>query len=137
MSGLRRHLFKLANNATAVVDFNLFITGLPMQNIFIVALNAQLADVMGGGVVRQFVFSVETLDVFIIDFRYVADNVGQRRSVWIIAAFIAFDFDARKTVLVDSKARDLNFRQVCFHRNRSKAMGSGALFFKGGDIVVV
>ncbi|CNT55662.1 Uncharacterised protein [Salmonella enterica subsp. enterica serovar Bovismorbificans] len=63
--------------------------------------------------------------------------MGQRRSVWIIAAFIAFDFDARKTVLVDGKARDLNFRQVCFHRNRSKAMGSGALFFKGGDIVVV
>lgn len=86
MSGLRRHLFELANDAAAVVDFNLFITGLPMQNIFIVALNAQLADVMGGGVVCQFVFSVETLDVFIIDFRYVADNVGQRRSVWIIAA---------------------------------------------------
>jgi hypothetical protein len=51
--GLRRHLFQLANHAATVVDFNLFIAGLTVQDIFVIALDSQLADIVRGGVVGQ------------------------------------------------------------------------------------
>ena len=57
------------------------------------------------------------LDVFIVDFRHIADDVGQRRTVRIVTTFIAFNFNTRKTVLIDGKASYLYFGQVSFHRN--------------------
>ncbi len=42
---------QLADHPATVVDFNLFIAGFAMQDIFIIAFDTQLADIMGGGIV--------------------------------------------------------------------------------------
>ena len=117
MPGLRRHFFQLANDAAAVVHFNFFIPGLAVKHVLIIAFNTQLADVMRCRVVSQFAVFVQAVYVFIVDLRYVANYVGQRRAVWVIAAFIAFNFDPRKAILIHGKACDLNFSQVGFYRN--------------------
>ncbi|MNC01785.1 hypothetical protein D3C75_491400 [compost metagenome] len=47
MPGLRRHLFQLADHPTTVVDFNLLVTGLAVEDVFVIALNAEFANIMG------------------------------------------------------------------------------------------
>jgi hypothetical protein len=81
MPRLRRHFFQLANHAATVVNFNLFIAGLPVQDVFVIALNTQLTDVVRCGVVRQLAVFIEAVDVFIVNFGDVANNVRQRRAV--------------------------------------------------------
>ncbi|CSE33810.1 Uncharacterised protein [Shigella sonnei] len=93
-----------------------------MQHVFIVTLNAQLTDIMRCRIVGQFAVIIQAFDVFIVDFRHIADDVGQRRTVRIVTTFIAFNFDTRKTVLIDGKASYLYFGQVSFHRNRGETV---------------
>ena len=135
-SGLRRHLFELTNHAAAVVHFNLLVAGLTVQDVLVITLNTQLTDVVGRGVVGQFALFIEAVDVFIVNFRNVADDVRQRRVIGIVTALVAFDFHAGKAVLVDGKAGHLHFAEVDLYRNRGKAMGAGALLFEAGDIIV-
>ena len=66
--GLRRHLFELANDAAAVVDLNLFIAGLTVQYVFVIALDSQLANIMRGGIVGQLALFIQAIDVFIVNF---------------------------------------------------------------------
>ena len=77
---------------------------------------------MGRRVVSEFAIFIQAFDVFIVNFRYVANNVGQGRAIGVEAAFIAFHLNAREAVLVNSKAGDLDFGQVRFHRNGGKAV---------------
>ena len=80
-----------------------------MQDIFVIALDAQLADIVRGGVVSQLPLFIQAIDVFIVNFRDVADNVGQGGVIGIVAALIAFDFHAGKTVLVHRETGNLHF----------------------------
>ena len=107
-----------------------------MQDVLVITLNTQLTDVMGRGVVGQFALFIEAVDVFIVNFRHVADDVRQRRVIGVVTALVAFDFHAGKAVLVDGKAGHLHFAEVDLYRNRGKAMGAGALLFEAGDIIV-
>ncbi len=134
--GLRRHFFQLADHPATVVNLYLFIAGLAVQHILIEALNAQFADIVGCGIVRQLAVFVEALHVFIVDFRHVADNVGQGGTIGVVAALIAFHFHAGKAVLVHGETRHLYFRQVGFHRDGGKTMGAGTLFFERRDVVI-
>ena len=60
MTGLRRDLFQLTNNPAAVVNFNLFIAGLPVQDIFIIAFDSQLTDVVRCGRVSMYCCSLRS-----------------------------------------------------------------------------
>ena len=62
--------------------------------------------------------------------------MGEGGTIRVETALVAFYFHAREAVLVDGKARHLDFRQVGFQWDRGKAMRACALFFKGGNIVV-
>ncbi|MNC15086.1 hypothetical protein D3C75_628880 [compost metagenome] len=136
MPGLRRNFFELTNHAATVVDFNFLITGLTVQNFFVVAFDSQLANVVRGRVVCQFAVFIQTLNVFIVDFGNVANNVGQRRAVWVETAFIAFHFNAGEVVLIHGKTRNLHFCEVSFDRNGGEAMGTRAFFLKVNNIFV-
>ncbi len=60
----------------------------------------------------SFAVIIQAFDVFIVDFRHIADDVGQRRTVRIVTTFIAFNAGTRKTVLVDGKRELLLVRLV-------------------------
>ncbi|MNS84070.1 hypothetical protein D3C72_1178820 [compost metagenome] len=81
-----------------------------MQNVFIEALNAKFTNIMSRGVVRQLAVFIEPVDIFIVYFGNVADDVRQRGAVRIETTLIAFDFNAGEAVLIHRKAGDLNFR---------------------------
>ncbi|MNZ31135.1 hypothetical protein D3C78_484270 [compost metagenome] len=136
MACLWRHFFELTDNATAVVDLNLFIARLPVQHVFIIAFDAELADIVGCGVVCQLAVFIQALNVFIVNLRNVANDVRQRRAVRIIAALITFHLNSREAILVHRKAGNLNFRQIGFDRNRGKTVGTCTLFLEGRDIVI-
>ena len=137
MPRLRRHFFKLANHAATVVNLNLFIAGLPVQDIFVVAFNTELTDVVRCGVVRQLAVFIEAVDVFVVNLGDVANHMRQRGAVGVVATLVALYFHAGETVLVYRKAGHLDFRQVGFNRYGGETVRAGALFFEGGDIVVV
>ena len=107
-----------------------------MQHVFIVTLDSQLTDVVGRRVVGQFALFIQAIDVFIVNFRDVADNVGQGGVIRIVAALVAFDFNAGKAVLVNGETRHLDFIKIDLHRNRGETVRARALFFKAGDVVV-
>ena len=107
-----------------------------MQDIFVITFDPQLADIVRGGVVSQLSLFIQAIDVFIVNFGDVADNVGQSGIIGIVAALIAFDFHAGKTVLVNRETGDLHFTEIDFHRNGGKAVRAGALFFKVRYIVI-
>ncbi len=137
MPGLRWHLFQLTDHSATVVDFNLFIPGLTVENLFVIALNAQLANVVRRRIVGEFAVFVQPVDVFIVDFRDIADDMRQGRAVRVEAALVAFDLYAGKTVLVHGETGYLHLGEVGFYRYRREAMRAGALFFEGGNIVVI
>ena len=136
MPRLRGNLFQLTDHAATVVNFNLFIPGLTVQHVFVITFDPQLANIMGCGVVSQLAVFIKAFDVFIVDFGDVTNDVRQRGAVRIVAAFIAFDFHTRETVLVNGKTGDLHFRQVGFYRNGGEAVRTCALFFERSDIVI-
>src|SRR5690606_28357125 len=108
-----------------------------VQDIFLIAFNSQLTDIVRRGVVCQLAVFIETLNVFVVDLGDVADHVRQRGTVRVVATLVAFHFHTGKTVLVDGKAGDLDFRQVGFNRNGGKTVRTGALFLEGSNIVIV
>ncbi|MNZ80142.1 hypothetical protein D3C78_987700 [compost metagenome] len=112
---------QLADHPAAVVDFNLFVAGFAMQGFFVIAFDAQLADIVSGGVVGQFAVFIQTFDVAVVDFRYVADDMGQSGAIRIVATLVAFDLDAGEAELVNRKTRHLDFVQGGFHRNGDEA----------------
>lgn len=61
--------------------------------------------------------------------------MGQCRAVGVVAAFITFNFDARKAILINGKACDLNFTQVSFTGMDVKRC-ERARSFKGGNVIV-
>jgi len=67
MPGLGRHLFQLADHAAAVIHLNLFIAGLAVKHVLVVALNTQLADIVRRRIIGEDALFVEALDVFIVD----------------------------------------------------------------------
>ena len=44
---------QLADHPAAVVDLDLFVAGFAVQRVFVIAFDAQLANVVGRGVVGQ------------------------------------------------------------------------------------
>ena len=117
MPRLRWHFFELANDAATVVNFNLFIAGLPVQDIFVVAFDPQLTDIVRRRVVRQFAVFIEAFNVFIVDLGNVTNDMRQRGTVRVVATLVTFHFHAGKTILVHGKAGHLDFRQVRFNRD--------------------
>ena len=67
-SGNGRHIFDQAYDASVVINFDLLITGFPMQFDFIVVLDTLLTDVVIGGVVLCQAFLIERFQVVVIDF---------------------------------------------------------------------
>ena len=122
MPRLRRHFFKLANHAATVVNLNLFIAGLPVQDIFVVAFNTELTDVVRCGVVRQLAVFIEAVDVFVVNLGDVANHMRQRGSVRVVATLVPLYFHAGETVLVYRKAGHLDFRQVGFNRDGGESV---------------
>ena len=137
MPRLRRHFFQLADHAATVVNLNLFIAGLPVQNVFVVTFDPQLTDIVRCGVVGQLAVFIKAIDVFVVNLGDVANDMRQRGAVGVVATLISLYFHAGETVLVHRKAGHLNFRQIGFNRNGGKTVRAGALFFEGGDIVIV
>ncbi len=84
-----------------------------MQHVFIVTLNAQLTDIMRCRIVGQFAVIIQAFDVFIVDFRHIADDVGQRNRKDSNNVY-SLNFDTRKTVLIDGKASYLYFGRLVF-----------------------
>ena len=62
--------------------------------------------------------------------------MGQGGVIRIVAALVAFDFNAGKAVLVNGETRHLDFIKIDLHRNRGETVRARALFFKAGDVVV-
>jgi hypothetical protein len=85
MPRLRWHFFELANDAATVVNFNLFIAGLPVQDIFVVAFDPQLTDIVRRRVVHQFAVFIEAFNVFIVDLGNVTNDMRQRGTVRVVA----------------------------------------------------
>ena len=137
MPRLRRHFFQLADHASTVVNLNLFIAGLPVQNVFVVTFDPQLTDIVRSSVVGQLAVFIKAVDVFVVNLGNVANHMRQRGAVGIVATLISFHFHAGETVLIHRKAGHLDFRKIGFNRNRGEAVRAGALFFEGRDIVIV
>ena len=108
-----------------------------MQDIFVVAFNPQLADIVRRGVVRQLAVFIEALDVFIVNLGNVANHMRQRGSVRIVATLVTLHFHTGEAVLVHRKTGDLDFRQIGFNRNGGETVRAGPFFFESGDIVIV
>ncbi len=127
---------QLADDAAAVIHLDLFIAGNAVQHIFVVAFDAQLADIVRCGVVRPLALFIEARHVAIVDFGDVADDVRQRRAVGVVATLIAFHLDPGKAVLVDGEARHLHVVKADLNGNRGKATRALALFVEGVEIIV-
>ncbi|MNT59419.1 hypothetical protein D3C72_1969290 [compost metagenome] len=114
-------LMQLADHPATVVDFNLFVAGFAMQGFFVIAFDAQLADVVRRSVVGQLAVFIQAFDVTVVDLRHVADHMGQGGTVRVIATLVAFDLYAGEAELVNRKTRHLDFVQGGFHRNGDEA----------------
>ena len=106
-AGHRRLILEGADDAPAVVDLDLLITGLAMQQIFVILLDAELADVAGGRVVGQLALLVEFLQIGGIDACHIPQGVGEGLPIGIEAFEIGLDAGARVLVLVEREGRHL------------------------------
>src|SRR5476651_1289604 len=127
---LRGFLVKLADHPTTVIDLDFFVAGFTVQGIFVITLNAQLANVVRRRVVRQYAVFIQTLDVAVVDFRHITNHVGEGGTIGIITTLIAYDFNAGEIELVDGKTGDLNFSQGSFDGNRGETARAFTLFLK-------
>ena len=136
VSSLRWNFLELTDDAATIVDFDFLVASLAVQHIFVVALNSQFPDVMGGSVVSQLAILIQSFNVFIVNLRHVANDMGERGTIRVEPALIALHFNAREAVLVNGKTCNLDFGQVSFDGNRGKAVRTCALFLECRNIVI-
>ena len=91
---------------------------------------------MSGGVVRQQTVFIQALDIFVVNFRHITNNMGQGGAVRVETALIAFDFQSREAVLIYRKPCHLYLVERGFQRNRGKAAGTAAFFFIIRDVFI-
>ena len=106
-AGHRRLILEGADDAPAVVDLDLLVTGLAVQQLFVILLDAELADVAGCRVVGQLALFVEFLQIGGIDACHIAQGVGEGLAVRVEAFEIGLNAGARVLVLIEREGRHL------------------------------
>ena len=105
-----------------------------MEKIFVVALNAQLADVLRCLIVLRFAFFIKATQISVIDVRNVTQYVRQLFTVRIKTLEVGSDKHAIKLMLMNRKARDLFVIQLIHDGDRTKAASVLVAFFKSVDL---
>ena len=98
-----------ANNPALTIYFYLLITDFAVKNVFVVFLNAQFANVVGGRVVGLLTGFLDFLQVFFINFRHIAQRMGEGFFIRIVTGQARLDGNAGKTVATAGKASDFFF----------------------------
>ena len=113
-AGDRRHLFQQAHHPPVVIHFDLLVAGGTVQLLFVIAFNTLFADIMVGGIILGFAIFCQPLQVVIVNFRDVANNVRQLGAVGIVALLVVLHGYAGEMEFVHRKARHFDIAQRGF-----------------------
>ncbi len=118
-----------AEDAPHGVDFHALVTGLAMEPILVVPLQARLADVGAGDVAP----AVEAFEVALVDPTHVTDRMGERGAIGVAASQVGHELDAGQTMTADGEGGDLFLAQPEQDRHALEGASQGALMAESLD----
>ena len=117
LSGLRRHPSEHAQRAPFGIGLDALVADLAEQDVFVITLDAGLADMRGGAVARI----IEPLAILGTDAADIADDMAEIGAHRVKPFEIGHHFDTGKTVAIDREAGDFVFAQMKAQRQTLKA----------------